>query len=259
MDLSSIRLTRDQVELLVTLVDAFRRAPKKEPFWLLRHGQGDDLIHPGLQDDFEVYFGDLEALRDAGILRLSRIRQSSRQYDISPLGFDYYDHVLSERGEDISSIEVLTAEYIQASQFRGRHPEASRKWAMATDAVRTHESTRQVTTVGHLCREAMQAFAEDLAVEAGLASDLPKREQTLNRIEAVLKGVKKSIGRTHADSLTALMGLWKAANDVVQRQEHGAAREGESVTWMDARRCVFLTAVGMHELDTAVLESRSGG
>ena len=108
MDLSSIRLTRDQVELLVTLVDAFRRAPKKEPFWLLRHGRGDDLIHPGLQDDFEVYFGDLEALRDAGILRLSRIRQSSRQYDISPLGFDYYDHVLSERGEDISSNELPT-------------------------------------------------------------------------------------------------------------------------------------------------------
>jgi hypothetical protein len=38
----------------------------------------------------------------------------------------------------------------------------------------------------------------------------------------------------------------------VQRQEHGAQKEGRPLVWEDGRRVVFQTAIVMFELDRAL-------
>src|SRR4051794_30719484 len=51
-------------------------------------------------------------------------------------------------------------------------------------------------------------------------------------------------------------GLWEACNKLIQRQEHGGAKEGESVTWRDARRVVFLMMFLMLEFVETLEDAR---
>ena len=53
-------------------------------------------------------------------------------------------------------------------------------------------------------------------------------------------------------ALDALLAFWGTVSDLVQRQEHGALREGEQLVWHDGRRVVFLTMTVMHEIDSAL-------
>jgi hypothetical protein len=50
----------------------------------------------------------------------------------------------------------------------------------------------------------------------------------------------------------ALLAYFGTVSDLVQRQEHGAQREGAPLRWEDARRVVFQTAMVMLELDRAL-------
>ena len=49
------------------------------------------------------------------------------------------------------------------------------------------------------------------------------------------------------------MAYWGTLSDLVQRQEHGAAKEGEPLTWEDGQRVVFHTAIVMWEIDRSLL------
>lgn len=52
--------------------------------------------------------------------------------------------------------------------------------------------------------------------------------------------------------LDSLLVQWGCVSDLVQRQEHGALREGGDLVWEDARRVVFQTLIVMYEIDRAV-------
>jgi hypothetical protein len=45
---------------------------------------------------------------------------------------------------------------------------------------------------------------------------------------------------------------WGTVSDLVQRQEHGAQKQGAELTWEDARRVVFQTAIVMYEVSRAL-------
>jgi hypothetical protein len=48
---------------------------------------------------------------------------------------------------------------------------------------------------------------------------------------------------------------WGTVNDLIQRQEHGAQREGGALAWEDGRRVVFQTAIVMFEIDRSLSPS----
>ena len=107
-----------------------------------------------------------------------------------------------------------------------------------------------MTRIGHTCREALQAFASSLAERSGVP-DMPSNPaKTVDRIKAVLNA--RALGDTHRAFLAALLAYWGTVSDLVQRQEHGAQKEGEPMTWEDARRVVFQTAIVMFEIARAV-------
>jgi hypothetical protein len=52
--------------------------------------------------------------------------------------------------------------------------------------------------------------------------------------------------------LAALLEYWSSINDLTQRQEHGAQREGRQLTAEDARRTIFHTLIVMYEIHRAL-------
>lgn len=81
-------LLPQQIDLLERLVEASRRAEKREPFMAVRTFDGDSLQHPGL-DSTEVYFSDLEVLADRGLLHVGHVGQHEMTFDVSPEGFEF--------------------------------------------------------------------------------------------------------------------------------------------------------------------------
>jgi len=103
----------------------------------------------------------------------------------------------------------------------------------------------ELTAIGHHCREALQLSAESLTSQCatlGVASDKTK---AIARIRAVLMSrVRPESDRAFLDSL---FSNWGTVNDLIQRQEHGASREGESLQSSDVRRVVFQTLISIYE------------
>ena len=86
--------------------------------------------------------------------------------------------------EPTAGVETEVRRYIESDQFAARHPVAMSKWRQANEAPWSSDSASQLTTIGHLCREALQAFATE-AVNATQATHAdPDPQHTVNRIKA---------------------------------------------------------------------------
>lgn len=154
----------------------------------------------------------------------------------------------AKSGEPVARVEQVIRSYIDAQQFRERHPAAFVKWQEAERMLWVADSSEAATTIGHLCREAHQAFATSLLGHHPNPEAPSDPALTKNRIHAVLadaKGSSDKIARLGEE----LNSLWSAVVDLVQRQEHGGQKAGDPLTWEDSRRVVFLTLVSMAEID----------
>ena len=76
----------------------------------------------------------------------------------------------------------------------------------------------------------------------------PDKSRDINRIQAVVDQRRSQLGTTAA-LLDALVSYWRVVSGLVQRQEHGAQKEGRPLVWEDGRRVVFQTAIIMFEVD----------
>ncbi len=152
-----------------------------------------------------------------------------------------------QRGQYYSrSIETLIREYLRSGDFQRRYPAAYQKWSEAEHMLWQRDSN-QFTTIGHLCREAMQEFTTRLVERFQPAEVDPDRAHVVARVRAILKW--RAANGTIREFLDALLAYWGTVSDLVQRQEHGAQKEGALLRWDDARRVVFHTLVVMFEVD----------
>jgi len=90
-----------------------------------------------------------------------------------------------------------------------------------------HLGEDELTTIGHKLREAMQAFASDLVSEHRLTDVDPDPSHARARLGAVIAVQRENLGEARRKILEALGDLWEATDTLVQRQEHGATKEGE--------------------------------
>lgn len=114
------------------------------------------------------------------------------------------------------------------------------------------DSQSRLTTIGHLCREAIQEFAEALVETYKPEGAPPAKNKTKGRLQTTIRALKPRLGETQAALLEALVAYWSSVSDIVQKQEHGTANEDRPLSWEDARRCVFHTGVVMFEIDRAL-------
>ena len=200
---------------------------------------------------------EIEDIPDGDIYELEKYELLNRTYDkknvknffVSAKGFQYYDWLMKQQGKPVERTEKQTFGYLEFEDFRKQYPDAYRKIKQAEEMLWSADKEEQFTTIGHLCREAVQDFADGLYNNVmGTIYDGPKT-QTNNRIETVIS--------EHCDSkkarkyLRSLFDYWKAVGGLIQKQEHRAEKEKEQLTWEDSRRVVFQTVNLMVEINRA--------
>jgi hypothetical protein len=247
-------LQADHAKLLCTFVEATRNSPTKEVFMALHPCSGETLgsvMHGGLPDrHISVYYGDVEELADLGLLSVRHMGQYQFNFDVSTYGLDVYEEIRAQTDEPAGALEEQMVTYLESADFDTRNPGAYGKWLEAEKALWSKKGSSRSTEIGHLCREAMQEFASGLVQRLQIEAD-PNRAHVIARMRAVLESLRADLGKSTSAFLESLLTFWGCVNDLVQRQEHGAAEEHENLYWEDARRVVFQTLVVMYEIDRA--------
>lgn len=246
-------LDEPQRELLLALVEAERSIPRERrgKFFVSSHiGSSLQTFTPSNGGPkVEGSLRDAEDLAARGLLSQSFGSRGTPQFWVSPEGFAYSSHLRSSE-TPVETIEESVRAHLSSIEFKGRHPDAFRKWSDAEALLWAEDSVGQLSTIGHLCRESMQLFAASFARELG--APVARSSRTVQNIREALDTMKPGGGQTSRAFLEALLAYWGCVSDLVQRQEHAAEREGGGLVWEDARRVVFQTLIVMFELSRSV-------
>ena len=250
-------LEPEQEQLLCIAAEASRNVPRnqRQKFLVAQTNGGDLLIHPGLSGDAEIYAGDVETLHRAGLVAAT-YESRTLAFDVTPLGFKFYEELKLRSGSPVQRIEATIRTHLDSASFERRFSTALRLWSEAETSLWKPDADQRLTMIGHRCREAMQEVAAVLVREYCPPSIDPDPAHTVTRIRQVAQ-VALPEGRIQ-DFLHALVPYWGSVNDLVQRQEHGAKKEGEPLVLEDARRAVFQTAMVMFEVSRAIPTKRGG-
>lgn len=249
-------LESEQEDLLVLLVEASRAVSgaDRESFFFAEHMGGSVLQHKGLPQGMVqgIMRRDLDALARSGFITATQTGSQDFELDVLPAGFQYFATLNQESADAVSRVETSVERYLNSGFFKESFPQAHSKWMEAEELLWTSDTAPALTTIGHLCREAIQFFATELVERCQPPGTSDDPAQTVARVRAVLDLKQHRVGAKRSAFLVALLTYWGTVIDLVQRQEHGAQKEGESLTWEDARRVIFQTAIVMFEIARAV-------
>ena len=249
----SVLLTEGQTELLIMLVEEARRISGGQQYQFSAYDSPNGGIIMIEKERNPVFLPDLYELDRKGLINL-REDDTLVSFVVSPEGLGFYEEVKRAQGEPIERVEVETRNLL-SRDVATAHPEAVAKWREAEDLLWRPDAEEQLGTIGHKCREALQAFAQSLyEIHCPDSDPLPK-EKTLNKIRAVLGARRASLGKKTERFLTAYWetvdAYWETVNDLAERAEHGSQRKDRPLVWEDARRLVFQTLLVMVELAAA--------
>lgn len=254
-------LEPEQCDLLSALVEASRSLPRdrRGKFTVQIRDGRSLLIHEGLPGgQTDILFSDAEALGYLGLVAIE-VRtpgeRGSRFIWVTPQGYTHYEELKRQAGEPVQQVDVEIRAYVDSHSFRARYSAAHEKWTQAANMLWSTDSQCQSTTIGHLCSEALQQFASKLVERVQPPQVDSNREHTIARLKSVIEHRRGDIPTTVRPFLDALIRYYGTLSDLVERQEHGANKEGEELTWDDARRIVFHTLIVMQELDRTLVYS----
>lgn len=249
-----IDLDATQRQLFFELAEAHRTAPRgQRRFLLLRYFNSatPQLQQLGGQTWTELDDHDLDVLVDYGLLMQGFSNKGDPHFDVSPGGQRFYTWLREQAGAPVAQVEGAVRGFVDASWFRDRFPTAHEKWTEAVELLWSDRAERELSRIGHTCRESIQEFADDLVEHAGLRDQVTDdNAKDVARLRAVLDD--QNVSGTRRAQLDALLVYWGTTSDLVQRQEHAAQKEGEPITWDDARRVVFHTLTVMYEVARTV-------
>lgn len=240
-------LEDEQRRLLCWMVESERAIPTEQhgSFWILELSGDAFLFHRHILQRPPVRKGDLRTLAENSLLRRT-YDDGSQGYELTPRGRNYYSELKRQDGAPVERITREVRNYLETEAFQINFARAYEFWRTAEDDLWGADSEGSLTKIGHACREAMQAFAAQAVEHVGVTDVGTDPAKTIARIRTALDYQEKTGVRR--DFLDALLAYWGTVNDLVQRQEHGAGKEGEHLMWEDARRIVFHTMIVMSEV-----------
>jgi polyhydroxyalkanoate synthesis regulator phasin len=250
-------LEKKQEELLCIIMEAARNVPseKRQEFLIVRtDGEGDYLQHPGLPDgEIKFFSPDLQTLIEEGFIQMTCENQyGAVRITVSPKGFRFYEYLKKQSGKPVEHIEEAVRSYIDSHDFQKEYPKAYEKWAEAESLLWKTDTSKQLTKIGHLCREAIQEFMDVLYTQIKPPGEQMPKKLTKNRLKKIIETKTKQLGKTERKFLGLLIDYWDVVNDLVQKQEHGAQEEKVQLVWKDARRVVFQTMMLMFEVSQSL-------
>jgi len=253
IDFRDIPFEPEQKDLLAELIEGDRGVAPEDRFPITTIGtsSGAFLHAPGVSRD-TVNEADLRTLAEYGIIRFvgHSPQQANPQYELTPVSRQYYAWMKEQSGEPVNEVESDLRRLLESDDFQKRHPDAYRRWTEAEAAMWESETSGSLTDVGHACREALQYLVADLVNKRQPPSVDQDPSHTVARLRAVMDSAGYSGAR--ANLLEAQLAYAGTVSDIIVRQEHGALKEGERLSWEDARRCVFTLLGAMFELDRSL-------
>lgn len=123
-----------QEELLIKIVEAARNMPlnNRQKFYVIQSNLGACLEHSNIPEDkSEIYYGDIEVLANEGLIAPGYGSQGISSFDVTPLGFKYYEFLKSRQGEPVERIESTIRKYLNAHDFQKKYSKAFEKWSAA--------------------------------------------------------------------------------------------------------------------------------
>jgi hypothetical protein len=248
-----------QRTLLSQVVEVERSLPREaRGRFILAEATGDEsqdtFIHEG-GPRLEGHLEDVEILADVRLVKIGHNSQGTPNFFVTPRGFQYYEH-MKRAGAPDETVQEEIRRYIVSDRFRAEHAGSFAKWSQAENLLWSSDSKKQLTMVGHLCREATQEFADEMLRIYSVAEPHSPKPQTVRRLQAAIASRSSSVGSSVTAVLKALIEYWGTVADLAQRQEHGAEREGDELYWEDARRLVFQTLVVLYEMHWAMSRTR---
>ncbi|MBW1994514.1 MAG: hypothetical protein JRI77_08695 [Deltaproteobacteria bacterium] len=196
--------------------------------------------------------GDIETLGGQGLINISYGSHGSVSFDVLPHGFRYYEVLKEKIGESTKRVETTMVKYLESQHFQAKYPLAFQKWREAEAKLWSSDTEKQLTVIGHLCREAIQEFVAELVERTKPTKVDNNKAHTVSRLKAVLNTQQDKFGDSEKAFYEALLAYWGTVCDLIQRQEHGGQKEGEPLTWEDGRRIVFQSVIVMYEIDRAL-------
>lgn len=241
-----------QIELFRDLAEAFFGVPrdKRDRFMVLKVSGGTHIQGNGLlRSSPRVVYDDIMELARYGLLDVDYMTNGSGiNVNISSEGRRIYQELMTNTAEATDQIEEHVWRYFNAPEFGQQFPRTFTKWRDAIDYVWGSESERDFSTIGHICREAMQEFATELIATYHVEGASQDPAKTRDRFSAVVNTRREVLGDRKSEVLDALFEYWRAVGDLTQRQEHAGQRQGsEDLVWEDGRRVVFQLGFVMFE------------
>lgn len=261
MLLENILLEPEQQELLCKFVEAERGVPKGQrgkfiAIQQIKAGTSADFIYNSARGiSVSGSVTDAEILAENGLLGLSYGSQGSLLFHVRPEGFQYYRE-FKQASQPAEAVEKEVRGHLSSNEFKNSCPAAFKKWSDAEAMLWESDSDTQFTTIGHLCREAIQEFADALVNKHKPPDVDSDKAHTISRVRSILELHASDLGSTEKQFLEQLLCYWRSVSNLVQRQEHGGQRNGASITWEDARRVVFQTCIVMYEVDHSLSMAR---
>ena len=159
-------LEDEQKALLAKFVEAHRSAPPEcRGDFFASETMGDpqaSFIHSRVQGlGFKGSSADAEVLASVGLLRMSWGSRGTPKFYVLPEGIAAYEEMMVNV-LPVEAVERDIVTYLSDADFKKNHTLAYSKWEQAALLLRAADSGAQLTTLGHLCREAQQAFTESL-------------------------------------------------------------------------------------------------
>lgn len=252
MPMAEPLLLPEQSDLLASLVTLARQSPEEVgTFTVVQHLMGIAIASARRVELEDASMPNLRVLAEARLVGMAEIGAQMWQLWVTPHGFAYDQRRRSGFGQPLVGLQGEVVNYLETDDFVARHPAAHRAWKRAMASLWTQDSEQHISSIGHDCREALQAFTTELLTLTGVTSADTDTSHTKNRIRTALFGRHEQSG-TSTPSLEALIDYVDALIPAIQQAEHAGQKQGQPLVWEDARRIVFLTGLAMYELDRAV-------
>lgn len=234
--------------LLFEIIEAQRDLPSAR--WLaIRREKGAIVTRDDRRAEVTAFWSDIGALADVGAIKFDLTGKDSGIFEILRVGYQHYEDV--KAGTGLAQVEAEVVRFLDSEGFKQRHPAAHMRWFAASRALCNNDAEDGLTAIGLACREALQEFATELVRTYRPEGAPAEVNKDYARVKAVIEQQRDRLGERVSALLDALLNYMGAATDLVQRQVHG-----QDLTWEDARRAVFQTAIVMYEVDRALATHR---
>jgi len=247
-------LDREQIKIFDMLITQFKDVlrDKRSDFIAYKTSNGIFHIeHPFATDQLlEMSSRDFFDLSDHGLINISFLENPNEgTFNIPLEAFVLFKELKIITADPIEIIGNKINSFIYTSNFQSRFNKAYNKWIEAEKLFSDLEVNQHLSTIGLLCREAMQEFLTHLVDTYKPTGVESNPAQVKSRFSSIIKVSPKFKSETVRNLLNASFNYWDQLNSYVQRQTHAGQKEGEKVTVLDAKRILLHTAFLFFEID----------